>query len=239
MQHTDTVSQADQGSADATLAPHLRRGLRVAGWAGVIGPVLFTGVFLTLERVRSPEFSPVELPVSALEAGPYGWVQQLSFVVFGLLTLVFAAGVHRGLRPSRRGAAGPALLAVSGLALLLAAAIPLEQDAAGEIYDPGGHAVAGTAFFATSAVGLVVLSRRIARDPAWSRLAGWTLAAGVTGLAAFLAMGILVRPDGAPLHDWLGLAQRAVLLVVLFPARIALSLRLLRLTATSAPPGRL
>lgn len=91
--------------------------------------------------------------------------------MFGLLTLIFAVGLHRGLRPSRRGIAGPALFGVSGLALLFAAAIPLRQDAAGEVYDPGGHIVAGSAFFAASAVGLLVLSRRIASDPAWSGLA--------------------------------------------------------------------
>ena len=42
-------------------------------------------------------------------------------------------------------------------------------------------------------------------------------------------MGILVIPDDAPLHDWAGLAQRLVVLGMLFPARLALSQRLLRL----------
>ena len=95
-----------------------------------------------------------------------------------LLTLNSAVGLHRGLRPTRWGIAGPALLGLSGAALLLAAAIPLRQDAAGEVYDPGGHIVVGTALFAASAVGLVVLSRWMAADPAWSSLARWTLAAG-------------------------------------------------------------
>jgi len=35
-------------------------------------------------------------------------------------------------------------------------------------------------------------------------------------------------PSEAPLHDWAGLAQRLLILVVLFPCRIVLSLRLLQ-----------
>ncbi len=97
------------------------------------------------------------------------------------------------------------------------------------VYDPGGHVVAGSAFFAASAVGLVVLSRRIAADPAWSSLARWTLAAGLTCVMAFVAMRLAAVPAGAPLHEWFGLMQRATILLVLFPMRVALSLRLLQL----------
>ena len=167
--------------------------------------------------------------MSALEAGPYGWVQQVNFVVFGVLTLIFAVGMHRGMQPSRRGIVGPALLAVSGVALLLAAAFPLRQDAAGRVYDPGGHIVAGSAFFAASAVGLVILSRRIAADPAWSGLARWTLAAGLTCVVGFVVMRFVAIPEEAPLHEWVGLLQRATILLALFPMRAALSLRLLQL----------
>ena len=46
----------------------------------------FTAVFLAQEALRRNEFSPVAEPISALEVGPNGWVQQLNFGVFGLLT---------------------------------------------------------------------------------------------------------------------------------------------------------
>jgi hypothetical membrane protein len=206
---------------------HARSVLQIAGWAGIAGPVAFTMVFLGLETVRR-DFDPVRLPVSALEAGPYGWVQQISFVVFGGLTIVFAVGIHRGLRTTRRGIAGPILFGVSGVAALVAAAFPLQLDDAGEVYDPGGHSNAGFTFFLASALALVVLSRRVAADPGWSRLAGWTLAAGIACLVGFVVMGGLAIPDEAPLHDWAGLVQRAIVLVALFPTRVALSIRLVK-----------
>ena len=210
------------------------RWLARAAWAGIAGPVLFTAGFLAQEALRTGDYSPIAETVSALEAGPYGWVQQVNFVVLGLLTLAFAIGLHRGLRPSRAGVAGPALLAISGLGALGAAAFPLREDEGGLTYDPGGHAVAGMAFFLASALGLSVLSRRLARDPRWRGLARYTLLAGLAGLVSFVPMRVLVIPDGAPLHGWAGLAQRVIVLAVLFPCEIVLSLRLLRIARSES-----
>jgi hypothetical membrane protein len=204
--------------------------IRPAGWAGIVGPVLFTATFLAQEAFRRGEYDPVSEPVSALEAGPNGWIQQANFVVFGVLTILFAVGLHRGLRPTRRGIAGPALLFVSGIGLLLAAAFPLREDAAGVTYDPGGHVVAGLMFFNSSAIALVVLSRRMARDQRWRGLSTYTLTAGALAIVSVFVMGALVMPDDSVLHHWAGLAQRAIILLVLFPCRVVLSARLLKIT---------
>ena len=218
----------EQIGSQVTDRPEARAHQDWSAWAGVVGPVLFTGTYMVQEVLRRDEYSPMAEPVSALEAGPNGWVQQANFVVFGLLTLAFAVGLHRGIRPCRRGLLGPALLFVSGMGLLLAAVFPLREDAAGVTYDPGGHFVAGIVFFLSSAVGLVAVSRRLTGDPRWRSIATYTLGCGLLALAGFVLLGALAMPDDAPLHEWAGLAQRIVILAVLFPARIVLSLRLLR-----------
>ncbi|HVD88754.1 MAG TPA: DUF998 domain-containing protein [Jatrophihabitantaceae bacterium] len=151
--------------------------------------MLFTAAFLTQEAFRRSEYNPLAEPVSALEAGPNGWIQQINFAVFGLLTIAFAVGLHRGMRPIRAGIAGPALLFVSGIGLLVAAALPLREDAAGVTYDPGGHIVAGPTVFLSSAFGLVVVSRRLARDPRWRSIATYTLVAGIVALVGFAVVG--------------------------------------------------
>jgi hypothetical protein len=112
----------------------------------------------------------------------------------------------------------------------MAAGFPLREDAAGVTYDPGGHFVAGVTFFLSSAVGLVLLSRRLSHDARWRGLAGYTLGCGLAAVVGFVVLGGLTGPDGAPLHDWAGLAQRVVVLGVLFPCRISLAVRLLRLS---------
>lgn len=196
--------------------------------AGIAGPVVFTLGFLAQEQLRRGEYDPISQVVSALEAGDNGWMQQVNFVVLGVLTMAFAFGLHRGLTPSRAGILGPAVLFVSGAACVLAAFFPLREDAAAQVYDPGGHQVVGTLFFASSAVALVALSRRCAADPHWRDLSAWILVAGALAGLSFPLMGVLVIPDDAPLHDWAGFAQRLIVLVLLFPARIALAIRLLR-----------
>lgn len=199
-----------------------------AAWAGVVGPVLFTLAFLAQEIVRMGEYDPIAQPVSALEAGPNGWVQQVSFAVFGLLTMAHALGMHRGVRPSGASAVGSGLLLLSGAGLLLAAVFPLRADEAGTIYDPGGHRVAGLVFFLSSALALIILARALGHDPRWHDLARYTLAAGAVALVGFVVTGALVMPEDAPLQPVAGLVQRVLILVVIFPCRIVLAARLLR-----------
>jgi hypothetical membrane protein len=202
---------------------------RLAAWAGIIGPLLFTACFLLQEGFRQDEYSPMAEPVSALEAGPNGWIQQVNFVVLGVLTFIFAFGLHRALRETRLGLAGPLLIGISGVANILAAVFPLKEDAAGETYDPGGHMVAGILYFLTSSVALLVLSHRLRHDDRWRGLAAYVAAAGALALVGFVLMGTLVIPDDAPLHDWAGLGQRVIVLAILFPPRILIAQRMLSL----------
>ena len=198
-----------------------------AAWAGITGPILFALTWVAQEVFLTDGYRPLEHPVSALAAWPHGWVQNVNFVVFGLLTLGFAAGLHRGLAPSRFGIAGPAIFAVTGLGLLWAAAFPLRLDAAGELV-PGLHPVGGVMFFGGSALALVVISFRVGHDPAWAHLVVPVRVAGILLIAAFPILVVFFgRPD-APLQDWGGLAQRIIVLGLIFPPRIALSYRLLR-----------
>jgi hypothetical membrane protein len=226
-----------QGAVRVSEGRSERRSVIAAGaLAGIVGPILFTVTFFVQGLFRLEEYDPVAEVVSALEAGPGGWVQQVNFVVFGLLTIVFAVGLHLGLRQTRLGAIGPSLLVLSGMALVWAAVFPLREDAAGVTYDPGLHIVGGMTFFLSSALGLIVVSRRLAADPSFRQLGGYALGAGITGVALFVLMGAFVVPDDAPLHAWAGLAQRIVIVVVLFPCTVVIALRLLRVTRADDAP---
>jgi hypothetical membrane protein len=226
MTHTNAAQTRGQASAGTAARERPAQWISWAAWAGIVGPFLFTATFLAQEAFRRGEYHPLGEPVSALEGGPHGWIQQLNFVVFGLLTIAFAVGLNRGLRPTRAGIIGPALLFLSGIGSLHAAIFPLREDAAGVTYDPGLHFIAGFTVFLSSALGLIVVSRRLARDARWRDIATYTLIAGLISFVGFAIGGTLVVPDGAPLHEWLGLYQRLVVLAVIFPCRVVLSLRL-------------
>jgi len=81
--------------------------------AGIAGPVMFTVVALVQSLLR-PEHGLVAHPISALAAGPSGWVQDVNFLVIGPLLIAYAIGLHLGVRPVRWGMVGPALLVLSG-----------------------------------------------------------------------------------------------------------------------------
>ena len=203
------------------------RWLTLTGWVGIAGPVLFTLAFVAQELARMDEYSPLAEQVSALEAGPNGWIQQVNFVVFGVLTMVFAVGLHQGMRPMRLGVIGPALFFVTGIAAIMAGVFPLREDAAGVTYDPGGHMPAGMTFFLGSTLALIVISFRVARDPRWRSLRFYIAAVALLMVAGNVLMVRLVIPDDAPLHEWAGLGQRILVIGLLFPARIVLSSRLI------------
>ena len=56
----------------------------------MIGPLLFTVGFIVQGLFRHDEYDPIAETVSALEAGPNGWIQQLNFFVFGILMMIYA-----------------------------------------------------------------------------------------------------------------------------------------------------
>ena len=96
-----TTRHHPEANADAntTSTPFIR----LTAWAGIAGPLLFTASFLTQEAFRRDEYDPVAEVVSALEAGPNGWAQQVTFLVFGVLTMAHAVGLHRAVAPTRWG----------------------------------------------------------------------------------------------------------------------------------------
>jgi hypothetical membrane protein len=205
--------------------------------AGIAGPIIFTAGYLVQGWFRRGEYNATTEFISDLEAGPGGWVQQLNFILFGLLMIAFAFGMLRGLRPA---VAGPALLAWNGVELIVGGVFPLREDAAGVTYDPlGVHTVNGAIFFLSIGIGLVVLSRQLAGDPRWRGASGFVLGTGIALLAMFVALVALARPPDAVLHPWLGLVQRTVL-AIWSVCIVVLALRLLGTTRTTrhAPAHR-
>ena len=104
--------------------------LRNAALAGIVGPVVFAFIVAVLTFAEygfmirlgwdPVGISNVPWP-SALALGPFGWLQVLNFVFFGLTLIVFALGLHRGVSSGGRGSwVGPALLVTAGVALVLA-----------------------------------------------------------------------------------------------------------------------
>jgi hypothetical membrane protein len=187
--------------------------------AAIVGPVLFA-VVAVVQGLLRPGFSFMAQPVVALVAGPNGWVQDLNFVVLGAAMIAFAIGLHLGVRPTRWAVVGPGLFALSGIG-------PLWAGLAGP--RPAHFLLT----FLGAAIGLIVLSRPMARNPSWERLAGYALTIGIAILVVIPLHSLLALPTDAPLHPWWGLFNWSAITLWL-TCMVVLALRLLRV-ARAAP----
>ena len=205
--------------AKVTAAPRAK----TLALAGIIGPVWFITLVI-LQGLLLPDYSHVKMPVSALAAWPTGWIQVLNFCIAGALTIAFALGLHAGVRPARRGAAGFPLLVAGGVGLVLAGVFPWKM-VNGVPTETPAHVAGAVTTFAATGLGLVVFSRRMKADPRWSDLSAYTMITGIAVLVLFVIVGFFAIDVGAPLHPWTGLIQR-ILAVVWFACLIVLAFRL-------------
>src|SRR6266699_4444573 len=100
---------------------------------GVMAGPLFVAVFV-VEGATRRGYHPLRNSVSSLSLTGSGWMQSLDFIVAGLLTLAFAAGVREVLRPQQASVWGPLLIALWGIHLVVAGLFATDPDSG---YPPG------------------------------------------------------------------------------------------------------
>jgi hypothetical membrane protein len=187
---------------------------------GIIGGPLFVATFL-VEGATRANYDPLRHPVSSLALGDSGWTQTANFVVAGLLTLAFAAGLRRALRPGKGSTLGPLLVGVWAVGLLGAGVFPTDPVSG---YPPGapdrlsGHSwhgalhdlISGPAFVALAAACFVFGRRFTAHGER-----GWALYSAVSGLVFAIAFVLSNAGFGqaAGLVDLAGLLQRVAVAV--------------------------
>lgn len=175
--------------------------LPVRAWlllaAGTAGGLAFTGVYLAEGAARAG-YRALAQPISALSLGPGGWMQQLNFIIFGVLVGLSAAGWRVALAPGRGAWAFPVLHAVAGVGLVMDGLFA--QDPSGG-YPPGArvgvptvHGQLHTLFAAITitalATGCFVLAARFASEPGWRRWAVFAAAAGIAAVVFITAFGV-------------------------------------------------
>ena len=223
------------GEGTAHTLERRRSVIAVLAVAGIVGPIFFTVVALVHSLLR-PDHSLVALPISALATGPSGWVQDVNFVICGVLFLAYPIGLHLEVRQTRWGVVGPALLVLSGAGLVLAGVFPA-VDASGNLtYDSLGHTVASFIAFLGTGGGFIAMSRRLAGDSSWRSLATYTLGSGIAIVVLVIAFGALAERPGTPLHPWIGLFQW-MMVAVWLTCTVVFCLRLMRVTKAADAPG--
>ena len=203
--------------------PTTRRAGRRSGWttASGLGAAVLNCAFV-LQGLTPATLDPTDSLVSELEAGnqPGSGLFRLASLLFGLVTVAFAAGLRRRLPPGRAGVAGCWALAVFGLSSVVDSLVPLEcapsadercrrLEASGPLsWFHDGHTYSGVVGLLAVLASLLLLGRHLEGRPGWRR-ASLVGRVGFPWLAVYsavvAAMTVLFSPG-------LGVAQRLQIL---------------------------
>jgi Protein of unknown function (DUF998) len=173
------------------------RRTRVLLVCGVVAGPLYVLVSVAQALTRDG-FDPTRHAWSLLANGDLGWVHVANLVVTGLLTVAFAFGLRRVLRPGPGGTWVPRLIGVYGLSLVAAGVFradpamgfpPGTPEGAAEVTWHGVlHLALGGVGFVCLVVACLLAAGRFAAEgrPGWARS---SRATGVLFLAGFVAVG--------------------------------------------------
>jgi hypothetical membrane protein len=199
--------------------PHTAVRTRTLLTCGAIAGPLFTVAWL-IEGATRADYSPLRHPVSSLALGEFGWTQVANFVVTGLLTLAFAVGLRRALRPLGGSTWGPLLVAAYAIGLI-GAGLFLTDPVSGcppgtpDMLEYSVNGALHDLFSALTFLGLPAAAFVFARRFAGWGQRGWAIYSAVTGLA--FATGFVLTSVGfSQAPGWVevaGLMQRITITV--------------------------
>jgi len=162
-------------------------------YAGIVGPLLFIGVFL-FEGFTRPGYSQWRHYVSQLATGDGGWVQVVNFLVCGTLVLAFAVSLRQAIRGSRGSIGGPVLIGLFGTALLVAGVFVTDPALGYPVGAPQVHTthaiihgLAGLAAFSLLPAAAFVMAWHFAGEPGSRRWTVYSASVGFVLVAFFIA----------------------------------------------------
>lgn len=175
---------------------------------GIIAPILFTFLVI-VESLIKPGYSQIFNDISDLGLGPYGIIQNINFIIFGILSIGFALGLGANL-PYRAGKAVKWLVIIFGLGIVLAG-VTLILSSPNIIYakDVEAHSLVSSIAFLTiiAAQFLTWQALRKSDNTVWKRYRIYSL---ISGLLSIITLLILSYTQFTPFH---GVSERLFIAV--------------------------
>ena len=117
---------------------------------------------------------------SSLARGPYGWAQIATFVITGVLIVILAVAVRDQLPQRRVSGFAVVLLALLGVALILAGFrvdVPMLSGGTPATWNGWVHGIAFLLIIATGVLAPLTMALAVRRDPRWRPIAVVSVAA--------------------------------------------------------------
>jgi len=174
---------------------------------GMVGPILFV-LGIVIAGVNYDGYSHISQEISQLGGvgSEYPWIQNLNFYLLSLTVIGFAFGLHKAIGGGNGSIIGIVLIALLGFSSAgLNAIFPCDAlcdgiTAAGKL-----HLITGVGGFLAMAIGLIVISRRMAKTDDWKTYGRYTLASGILAFVLFFAVGAVDSNEASGVD---GLMQR-------------------------------
>lgn len=177
---------------------------KIFALCGIIAPILFTLLVIVASLIRQ-DYSQIYNFISDLGVGPYAMIQNVNFVIFGILSIGFALGLRGGL-PSPQGKALKAdvwLVIIFGFCIVGAGIFPENYLSQGP-----HNLVSAIAFLTIIATQLLIWRGLKNADSAvWGRYRTYSLISGLLSIILLLVLRVAIG------GDYQGAAQRAFLAV--------------------------
>jgi len=161
--------------------------------AGAIGPILFILVVFIIDFMQ-PEQNPIYETVSELVHGSYGWVQTISFVIFGVLLMIFALRLYLATSPKTRSILGAFFIGIAGFSFLMLGAFPSEASTMDSTPQPLLHNIAAGITGASFVLGCSSFALYFKTDPRWTKY--WIYTAITSIACLFFALLWALTPLG-------------------------------------------
>lgn len=179
---------------------------RFYAYCGIMAPLLFT-VLVVVASLLRPGYSQSYNFISDLGVGPYAFIQNLNFIIFGFLSLCLGLGLREGLpkTPGKSIRTGNNLVILFGLLVMLAGVFP--EDYLSQLPH---NLVSASAFLVIIAAQLLVgKGLKNADSSVWGRYRTYCLVSGLLSLVLLLVLRVAVSTDS----DYQGAVQRIFLAV--------------------------
>jgi hypothetical protein len=171
--------------------------IKLAARLGILGPLLF-GIVLVIMTILKYDFllsigwrplAPLDWP-SGLALGDYGWIMTLTFLLSGLMIILFAYGLRLSLPRSRWMSISTGLLAIAGAAM---AGLMSTTDPTIRSTPPTWHGILHDGFFVllglTFIPALIMLGFAFREDTHWKNLSRYTWLTAALAMPTFWLKG--------------------------------------------------
>ena len=194
----------------------------ILGFAGIIGPVLFLSITVSLDVLQSSPDQVIKT-VSDLVHGSYGWLQNLAFASLAFCFLLFITKLYVFTKRKLSSLAGILMLSITGIGFILITIFPSQVSGLGQTLQGLLHdSIAG--LIATSfMLGCIAFTHHFRKDPHWKNYWIYTLITVILCFSFAMLWALLPR-------EWQieGVGER-LLLISAFAWVMVISLKLMKM----------